>query len=110
MFENSSPMIYMFLQLAVMAIVTYLIRMLPMTLFTKTISNRFLRSFLFYVPYAVLGAMTFPSIIFSTGNVVSGIVGAVVGVILAFCKKSLLTVAMCACAAVLITDLLMMFM
>ena len=109
MLENLSQLEYRLLQLAVMALVTYLVRMLPMTLFTKRITNRFLRSFLYYVPYAVLGAMTFPAILFSTGGLISGIVGAAVGLILAFCKRSLITVAMCACGAVLATDLIIMF-
>ncbi|MDD3165375.1 MAG: AzlD domain-containing protein [Oscillospiraceae bacterium] len=95
------------LQLVVMALVTYLVRMLPMTLFTKKITSRFLRSFLYYVPYAVLGAMTFPAIFFSAGGIISGLVGTVVALVLAFCRKSLLTVAVCACAAVFVTNLLL---
>ena len=83
MLENLSQLEYRLLQLAVMALVTYLVRMLPMTLFTKRITNRFLRSFLYYVPYAVLGAMTFPAIFFSTGGLISGIVGTAVGIVLA---------------------------
>ena len=57
--------------IAVMAGVTYLIRMLPLTVFQKKIKNRFIRSFLYYIPYAVLGAMTFPAILYSTGSVYS---------------------------------------
>ena len=98
---------YALLQLGVMALVTYLIRMLPMTLFTRKIRSRFLRSFLYYVPYAVLGAMTLPAIFFSTGGIVSGLVGTLVALILAFCRKGLLTVAVSACAAVFLTNLLL---
>lgn len=102
-----TDMTYALLQLGVMALVTYLVRMLPMTLFTKKIKSRFLRSFLHYVPYAVLGAMTFPAILFSTGGLISGVVGTVVGLVLAFCRKSLLTVAVAACGAVFVTNLLL---
>ena len=92
-----------------MALVTYLIRMLPFTLFRKKIKSRFIRSFLYYVPYAVLGAMTFPAIFFSTGGLISGIVGTAVGIVLALCNRSLITVAMCSCGAVLVADLIIMF-
>ena len=71
------------LYVAVMAGVTYLIRMLPLVIFKKKIQSRFIKSFLFYVPYAVLAAMTIPDIFFSTGNVWSAVAGLVVAVILA---------------------------
>ena len=93
--------------IAVMAGITYLIRMLPLTIFTKKIQSRYIRSFLFYVPYAVLGAMTFPAIFFSTGMLVSAIAGTVVAVILAFHEKGLLTVALCACATVLVVEFIL---
>ena len=98
-------MIYWYI--LVMAGVTYLIRVVPLVLFHKKIENRFVRSFLYYVPYAVLGAMTFPAIFFSTGGIVSGLVGTLVALILAFCRKGLLTVAVSACAAVFLTNLLL---
>ncbi len=88
-----------FAYLAVMAGVTYLIRMLPLVVFRKKIESRFVRSFLFYVPYAVLGAMTFPAIIYSTGNIPAACGGLVVALLLAWKEKSLLTVALCASAA-----------
>ena len=91
--------------IAVMAGVTYLIRMLPLTVFQKKIKNRFIRSFLYYIPYAVLGAMTFPAI-YSTGSVYSALAGLAVAMILAFLEKSLLTVALCSCAAVFLAELL----
>ncbi len=94
-----------FAYLAVMAGVTYLIRMLPIVLCRKRIESRFVKSFLYYVPYAVLGAMTFPAIIYSTGNAVTGAVGLVVALILAWKERSLLTVAVCASAAAFLTGL-----
>ena len=91
---------YALLQLGVMALVTYLIRMLPMTLFTRKIRSRFLRSFLYYVPYACLTAMTIPDVFHSTSNLYSALTGLVVAVILALRRKSLLVVAIWACVAV----------
>ena len=86
--------------LIVMAVVTYLIRMLPLTVFRKEIKSRFVQSFLTYIPYAVLGAMTFPDVMYSTGNLWTAAAGVVVAVILAWRGKSLLTVALAACCAV----------
>ena len=85
--------------LLVMAGVTYLIRMLPLTIFRKEIKSTFVKSF--YVPFAVLGAMTIPDVLYSTGDLRTAAVGLVVAVILAWKGKSLLTVALAACAAVL---------
>lgn len=98
------------LNLAVMAGVTYLIRMLPLALFKKKIENQFIQSFLYYVPYAVLGAMTFPAILSSTGSIWSAIAGLVVAVLLAFYEKGLLTVALSACGVVLVTEFLLRFL
>jgi len=95
-----------FIYLLVMAGVTYLVRMLPLVLVKKRITNRFIRSFLYYVPYAVLSAMTFPAIIFSTGNISSAIAGAVVALILSYFGRSLLTVAAASVSAVFLTELL----
>ena len=92
--------------LLVMAGVTYLIRMLPLTLFRKPLRSRFLKSFLHYVPYAVLGAMTFPDVLYSTGNMATAACGVVVAVALAWRGKSLLTVAIAACAAVALAQLI----
>ena len=86
--------------LAVMAAVTYLIRMLPLTVWRKPIRSRFVQSFLTYIPYAVLGAMTFPEVLYSTGDLRTAAVGVITAVILAWRGKSLLTVAIAACAAV----------
>ena len=85
-----------------MALTTYLIRMLPLTIFRKPIKSRFLRSFLHYVPYACLTAMTFPAIL-------SGAAALVVAVILAYRGKSLLTVSLAASAAVMLTEWTMTF-
>lgn len=94
--------IYMYI--AAMALTTYLIRLLPMTLFRKPIRSRFLKSFLHYVPYACLTAMTFPGILTSTGSVISGAAALVIAVILAYRGKSLIAVALSSSCAVLITE------
>ena len=72
------------LYIAIMAGVTYLIRVVPFTVFRKKIQNHFLQSFLYYIPYAVLSAMTIPAIFYSTGNVITAAVGTVVAVLLAY--------------------------
>ncbi len=92
----------------VMAGVTYLIRMLPLVLFKKEITSPFVKSFLYYVPYACLAAMTFPAILTATSaGIVSGIAALIVALIAAYREKSLLTVAVCACAAVFIVERVM---
>jgi branched-subunit amino acid transport protein len=88
-----------------MAVVTYLIRMIPLTVFHKKIQNQFLRSFLYYVPYACLMAMTFPSVLYATGNFWSALAGVVVAVVLALWEKSLAVVALFSCIAVFLTGL-----
>ena len=98
------------LYLVVMALVTYLIRMIPFTLFRKEIKSVFFRSFLAYVPYAVLGAMTFPSIFFATSSLPSAIAGTAVALILAFFRRSLLTVAVGAAGTALAVELVMMYL
>lgn len=94
------------ISVGVMAGVTYLIRMLPMAIFRKKIDNVYVKSFLAYVPYAVLSAMTFPDIFYATGSTMSAVVGTVAAVALAFFGKSLLTVALGASAAVFFASLL----
>lgn len=93
-----------YVYIAAMALTTYLIRLLPMTLFRKPIRSRFLKSFLHYVPYACLSAMTFPSILSSTESLVSGIAALVTAVFLAYRGKSLIVVALSSSCAVLITE------
>ena len=83
-----------FLLLFVMSGVTYLIRLLPLLLVKKQLQNRFVVSFLYYVPYAVLAAMTIPDVFYSTGEPISAIVGIVVALLLAFFEKSLLAVSL----------------
>lgn len=93
--------------IATMAITTYLIRVLPLTLFRKPIKSRFVRSFLHYVPYACLTAMTFPSILTSTASVISGAAALVVAVWLAIRDKSLVVVALGSGIAVFVTEILL---
>ena len=93
----------------VLAVPTYLIRALTLTLLKKPIRSRFLRSFLHYVPTACLTAMTFPAILTATDHVISGATGLIVGVLLALKNKSLIVVAVASCAAVFIVDQLMRF-
>lgn len=95
---------YLVAAIVVMAGVTYLVRVLPMVIFRKKITNRWIKSFLYYVPYAVLSAMTFPAIFTSTGSYPSAIAGCGMAVILAYFKKGLLTVAVGAAAAVFIVQ------
>ena len=85
---------YLLLGILVMAFTTYLIRVTPMVLFQRKINNQWVKSFLYYVPYVVLSAMTFPAIFSSTGSKLSATFGCVVAMILAYFKRSLLTVAL----------------
>lgn len=87
-----------------MAVTTYLIRVLPLTVFRKSIKSRFVKSFLHYVPYACLTAMTFPAIIYDTTYILSGIAALLVAVVLAFRGKSLLTVALASCTTVFVAE------
>ena len=89
-----------------MALITYGIRFLPLGLFTKEITSPFIKSFLYYIPYAVLGAMTFPSILYSTENMYFSLGGTLVAILLAYFEKSLLTVAISAVMTVLVLGLL----
>lgn len=99
-------MIYAYI--AVMAITTYLIRALPLAVFRKPIRSRFIRSFLRYVPYACLSAMTFPAILYAGDSVLSGAVALLVAVVLALRGKGLVTVALSSCAALFIMDQIVM--
>ncbi len=107
--ETLSLLLKLLPYLLVMAGVTYLIRMLPFTLCRKEIKSTFIRSFLAYIPYAVLGAMTFPSIFYATSSLPSAIAGTVVALVLAFFRRSLLIVALGASGAALVVELLMMW-
>lgn len=93
--------------LAVMALVTYLIRAVPFVLFRSKISNPHLKAFFEYIPYTVLSAMTFPAILYSTSSVYSALAGLIIALLLSWKGKSLLLVAVSASAAALIVDLLL---
>ncbi len=94
-----------YLYILLMAGVTYLIRALPLTLIRREIKSRFVKSFLYYVPYATLAAMTFPGILSGTDFILSAVCGFVVALVLAFNKKSLLTVAGVACFTAFVVEL-----
>ena len=97
---------YFLISVTIMALVTYLPRMLPLVIFRKKINNRYVRSFLNYVPYAVLAAMTFPAILSDAGSLAAGIAALAVAVLLSYIGKSLIVVALCSSAAVLLVQLL----
>ena len=92
--------------IAVMAGVTYLVRMIPFTVFRKKIKSQFFRSFLHYIPYAVLSAMTIPAIFYSTGDMITSIAGTIVAVVLAYLNMPLIVVALAASVAALIPGLI----
>ena len=96
-----------FAYLLVMAGITYLIRMIPLVLVKEKIKNRYILSFLYYIPYAVLSAMTVPAIFYATSSPVSASVGFAAALVLAYFGKSLLTVAACSSAAVFAAELIM---
>lgn len=91
--------------IAVMAGVTYLIRVLPLTLIRKEIKNQTIRSFLFYVPYVTLAVMTFPAIIQATDSMWAGLAALIAGIALAWFGGSLFQVAVAACAVVFVLEL-----
>ncbi|MBQ3470995.1 MAG: AzlD domain-containing protein [Clostridia bacterium] len=93
--------------LATTAIVTYLVRAVPLVLIKKKIENRFILSFLYYMPYAVLAVMTVPAVFFATGSIVTAVAGVAVALVLAYFKKGLLTVALGASLAVFIAEMIM---
>ncbi len=86
-----------------MAAVTYLIRMFPFAFFRKKIKSRYLNSVMFYMPYAVLSAMTFPYVLYATGNFFSALIGTVAAIIASLCKRSMLIVAAICCLAAFIS-------
>ncbi len=91
------------LYILVMAGVTYLVRMIPFAAFRRQIKSRFIKSLLYYLPYAVLAAMTIPAIFYSTGNIYTATIGTAVAVILAYFNKPLIVVAICAALSALLT-------
>lgn len=99
-----------FLYLIVMAGVTYLVRMIPLVFVRKKIKSRFIRSFLYYIPYTVLAVMTVPAIFYSTGSLVSAIIGTAVALVLAYFGKSLIIVASGSAVAVLIVEVILKYL
>lgn len=99
-----------YLYIFVMAAVTYLIRMLPLALSKKEITNQYIKSFLYYVPYACLAAMTFPAILYSTASLYSALAGLIIAIIAAYRGKSLLIVALAACIAVFLVERILLFL
>lgn len=95
----------LFLYMVVMAGVTYLIRVIPFTLFRKKIRSPFFRSLLHYIPYAVLSAMTIPAILTSTGSLATSLAGTIVAVVLAYLGKPLIVVALAGSAAAFLAGL-----
>lgn len=98
-------MLYAIGMVAIMAVVTYFIRVAPFIFFRKQIKSRFIKSVLYYVPYSVLIAMIFPAVLTVTGNVITSVVGTVVAIIASLNKKSMMVVvALLAVVAILITE------
>lgn len=97
---NNNPYIYIFTA----AFVSYLIRVLPLTLIRKPIKNNFIRSFLYYVPYVTLSVMTFPAIIEATQSPISGIIALLIGIIISYLGAGLFPVACVCCFVVYISE------
>ena len=94
-----------YIYIFIMAAVSYAIRVLPLTLIRKQIKNKFLQSFLYYVPYVTLAVMTFPAIIHATQNIYSGIAALVIGIVAAWFGLNLFQVAVSCCGIVFILEL-----
>lgn len=94
-----------YVYIAVMALVTYLIRLLPLTLIRREIKNKFVRSFLYYVPYVTLSVMTFPAILTATSSRLASAAGFAAALVLAYRRKSLIVVALCSSAVVFLAEL-----
>lgn len=94
-----------YIYIGIMALVTYLMRVLPMTVFRKEIKNKTIRSFLYYVPYVTLTVMTFPAILEATGSIWSGLAALVIGVLIAWKGGSLLIVSVASCVAVFVIEM-----
>ncbi len=103
LFQGQSYWVY----LAVMVVVTYLIRAVPLVLVRKKVSNLYIKSFLAYIPYSVLAAMTFPAIIYSTNSILSAIIGCLVACSMAFFDKGLVKVAVGATITVIVVEFIM---
>ncbi len=101
--------LYLVCAVLVMALITYIIRLLPLTFFRKKITNRYIKAFLNFVPYSVLGAMTIPDAFASTGSIPSAALGITAALLLSFKGKGLLLVSIVSCAVVFVVDLILMF-
>lgn len=97
-----------YIYLLVAALTIYAIRALPLTLIQKGITNTFIRSFLYYVPYVTLAVMAFPAIITATGSLISGVVAFAVAVLVAYMDGNLFKVALASCVAVYLTELIIL--
>ena len=93
-----------YIYIAIMFAVTFLIRILPLTLIRKPIKNRFLQSFLYYVPYVTLSVMTFPAILYATQSPLSGVLALAIGILSAWFRASLFQVSLSCCAVVLLVE------
>lgn len=96
-----------YIYLLVMAGVTYAVRVLPLTLIRRRITNQFLRSFLYYVPYVTLAVMTFPAILDATQTPIAGALALVVGILLAWFGASLFKVSIACCAVVFVAEFIL---
>ncbi len=96
-------MIYLYI--LTIAVVTYLLRVIPLTIFRKPIKSTFIKSFLYYLPYVTLTVMTFPAIIYATDSIYSGIAALLIGIIVAWFSQNLFVVALSTCAVVFILEL-----
>ena len=94
-----------YIYIGIMALVTYLMRVLTMTIFRKEIKNKTIRSFLYYVPYVTLTVMTFPAILEATGSMWSGLAALVIGVLIAWKGGSLLIVSVASCVVVFLLEM-----
>ena len=97
-----------YIYIALMALITYLIRVLPLTLIRREIKSELIRSFLYYVPYVTLAVMTFPSILDATQTPISAAIALAIGIILAWREQSLFLVSVMCCAAVFISELILL--
>lgn len=95
-----------YLSIFIMILTVYAIRVTPFLIFRKEIKNKWIRSFLYYVPYVTLAVMTFPAILSSTSSVISGAIALAVGIAAALIGGDLFTVAICACIAVFLSELI----
>ncbi|MBR5337643.1 MAG: AzlD domain-containing protein [Lachnospiraceae bacterium] len=95
-----------YIYVLVMAVVTYLIRLIPLTLIRKEIKNNYIKSFLYYVPFVTLAVMTFPAILYGTESMISGLAGFITALVLAYAGQSLIVVSVLSCLAVFIVELI----